>query len=156
VFLEFGPRATTSIHLHHCSTFSIQLSKNKKLVTQAVHFTLCTEACQGTLLPKHGRVFPKTACPHRTLARGHRQEARAPSNRRQDNKASDGSQAPITCIIKKDVPLRFTSVHAAPNHSDRPRPWHACRNNRWLRCGRVDIWAHVCHSCTRHDLFHTE
>jgi hypothetical protein len=30
VFLEFEPRATTSIHLHHCSTFSIQLSKNRR------------------------------------------------------------------------------------------------------------------------------
>jgi hypothetical protein len=43
------------------------------------------KTCQGTLLPHYGRVFPTTACPHRTLARGNRQEARAQSNTGEDN-----------------------------------------------------------------------
>ncbi len=69
--LEFGPRATTSIHLTPCSFIALfSCQRTAAFVTRAVHFTPCTEACQGTLLPNYGRVFPKTACPHRTLARG--------------------------------------------------------------------------------------
>ena len=68
---EFGPRATTSIHLHHCSTFSIQLSKNRRThhASRAL-YSVHRKGVKGPFYQTYSRVFPRTACPHRTLAHG--------------------------------------------------------------------------------------
>ena len=63
---------------HHFNTLTPLLNilysvvkEQKELVTRAVHYTPCTrKRVKGPFYQIYGRVFPKTACPHRTLARG--------------------------------------------------------------------------------------
>jgi hypothetical protein len=55
------------------------------------------KACQGTLCQNLWPGIPRTACPHRTFARGQKQEAQVPSGGLEDNKATDGSQVDL-CV----------------------------------------------------------
>ena len=148
---------------HHFNTLTPLLNILYSVVKEQMHSSRepCTilrarKACQGTLLPIYGRVFPRTACPHRTLARGQQAGSTSTIEQAQDTKASDESQVSFACIIKNDVTVQITPVYAAENHPEGSRPGNSRRIYRRLRRSRVDIWAHVCHSPTRHDLLHTQ
>jgi hypothetical protein len=91
VFLEFGPRATTSIHLTPCSTSSIQLSKNSRVHHASRALYNVHGGVSRDPLEINSGSFP--LAPHRDLPSGAviRQE-RCIKYERQDNKAFLESQ----------------------------------------------------------------
>ena len=112
-----------------------------------MHYTPCTESVSRDPFTKtYGRVFPRTACPHRTLARGQQAGSTSTIEQADDNKAPDESQVSFVCIIKNHVTVQTRPVYAAANHSEGPWPRYPRRNHRWLRRGRVSVRAHVCHA----------
>ena len=122
--MDQGPPLQYTYTIAQHSLFSCQ--RTKEFVTRAVHYTLCTEACQGTLLPNFGWVFPKTACPHRnTRTRLPRQEAQAPCE--QVGRYQSSPRESSTIYIHDEIILK---IHQSPLSIGLPGPIEIVRLSR--------------------------
>ena len=106
--MDQGPPLQYTYTIAQHSLFSCQ--RTKALVTRAVHSTLCTEACQGTLLPNLVGYSLKPHALTATLARGYRgKKHKHPANRCEDIKAPPRESSTIS--IHDEI---IVKIHQSP------------------------------------------
>lgn len=112
--MDQGPPLQYTYTIAQHSLFSCQ--RTKALVTRAVHYTPCTEACQGTLLPN--LMVGYSLKPHAltaTLARGYRgKKHKHPANRWEDNKGPPHESS--TIFVSNEIIIKYFESPLSMRH----------------------------------------